>query len=69
MIRTRMSFKVYGSTDLEIRRRAVSQINEFLDLDDDDFSTSSYEMEINVEELENSNKTTYVGNVLVKIKY
>jgi hypothetical protein len=68
MIRTRLSFRVYGTTESEIRRRAVSQVNDFLELSDVDTS-NNYDMEIDVAEVEDANETTYVGSVLVKTKH
>lgn len=68
MIRTRLSFKVYGATEAEIRRRAVSQVNEFLELSDDSTS-NSYDMEIDVVEIDSQSGPTYSGDVLVKVKH
>jgi hypothetical protein len=68
MIRTRLSFRVFGTTESEIRRRAVAQVNDFLELNDTDTS-NNYDMEIDVAEVEDSNDTTYIGSVLVKTKH
>ncbi len=68
MIRTRLTFRVFGKTEPEIRRRAVAQVNDFLELNDVETS-NNYDMEIDVTEVEDANEVTYVGTVLVKTKH
>ena len=68
MVRTTLRFKVYGITEADLIRRAIVQINEFRDRADDDDSYNKYDMELDVEEVVEASETTYVANVLVKIK-
>jgi hypothetical protein len=68
MVRTSLRFKAYGSTEADIRRRAISQTNEFLDLPID-ATPNNYDMDIDVEEVVDAKEPTYVGTVFVKIKH
>ena len=68
MISTRLPFRVFGKTEPEIRRRAIAQVNDFLELNDVETS-NNYDMEIDVAEVEDTNEVTYVGTVLVKTKH
>ena len=65
MIRSRLTFKVYGSTDNEIRSKALEQLEQFTGGEISEHTTAN--VEIDITEVENSEKVLYVGVVYAKL--
>jgi hypothetical protein len=64
-MRERLKFKVYGSTEPEMKDQALSQIKKFLG---ESTELDSLLIEIEFEELDAGTNLEYVGTVYVKIK-
>lgn len=73
-MRTRMSFTVYGTNAVEIERRAIQVVCEYLNIEDVELAKSKVDMEFDVNGDDVSSPepshslTKFASKVFVKIK-
>ena len=68
MMRTKVSFAVYGSTLVDIHRRAKSSLADFLDVPVEELDRHA-DIEVDIEQANTTvDPATYKGNVFAKLK-